>query len=71
MTRRMSRQLKFCLSIRISKKHKIKDFFGGPFSMPIFEKGKRRQALEKHVIKIKQIQFFHLLLTSNRSVTIM
>ena len=39
--------------------------------MPIFEKGKRRQALEKHVIKIKQIQFFHLLLTSNRSVTIM
>ena len=38
--------------------------------MPIFEKGKRRQALEKHVIKIKQVHFFHLLLTSNRSVTI-
>lgn len=38
--------------------------------MPIFEKGKRRQVLEKHVIKIKQIHFFYLLLTSNRSVTI-
>lgn len=42
--------------------------------MPIFEKGKRRQALEKHVIKIKQVHFFQsmsdLLLTSNRSVTI-
>ena len=38
--------------------------------MPIFEKGKRRQVLEKHVIKIKQVHFFHLLLISNRSVTI-
>lgn len=38
--------------------------------MPIFEEGKRRRVLEIHVIKIKQIHFFHLLLTSNRSVTI-
>ena len=38
--------------------------------MPIFEKGKRRQILEIHVIKIKQVHFFYLLLTSNRSVTI-
>ena len=38
--------------------------------MPIFEEGKRRQILEIHVIKIKQVHFFHLFLTSNRSVTI-
>lgn len=38
--------------------------------MPIFEEGKRRQILEIQVIKIKQVHFFHLLLTSNRSVTI-
>lgn len=37
--------------------------------MPIFEEGKRRQILEIHV-KNKTSTFFHLLLTSNRSVTI-